>query len=130
VIFLVGLDLIYRVPVTANSIIGILKIRSYGAKREAIEKTQMQLIDMTFARMGISPVSKKSLTPLPKKRFWTTKLYNLSDDLTKKPADIMRNIVPGNPGKTYPAIPNVKNTNPRNIRMSFFILLSILFIYM
>ena len=116
-------------PVIANNIIGILKIRSYGAKSEAIEKIHIQLMDMTFALIGISPVSKKSLTPLPKKRFWTTKLYSLSEDLTKKPADIMRNIVPGNPGKIYPAIPNTKNISPRKTRMSFFILLNMLLIY-
>ena len=49
--------------------------------------------------------------------------------IDEKDADKIRNIVPGNPGKIYPAIPNTKNINPRKTRMSFFILLNMLLIY-
>ncbi len=89
-----------------------------------VEKIQIEDIEITFALRGISPVSRNSLIRLPKNLFWTTKLYSLSDDLTKKLAARMSQIVPGSPGTKYPIIPSVRNTKPNEIKMNFFSLAS------
>lgn len=89
-----------------------------------VEKIQIEDIEITFALRGISPVSRNSLIRLPNNLFWTTKLYNLSDDLTKKLAARISQIVPGSPGTKYPIIPNVRNIRPNEIRMNFFSLAS------
>ena len=95
----------------------------YGAKRiDTVEKNQIDIRDTRLALSGIAPVSKKSLTCLPKRRFCTTKLYRRSDDLTKNVADSINQMVPGNPGKKYPNIPSAKNIKPNVIKSNLLIL--------
>ena len=89
-----------------------------------VEKIQIEDIEITFALRGISPVSRNSLIRLPNNLFWTTKLYSLSDDLTKKLAARISQIVPGSPGTKYPIMPNVRNIRPNEIKMNFFSLAS------
>tara|TARA_Y100000758_G_C16057074_1_gene423498 strand:+ start:491 stop:871 length:381 start_codon:yes stop_codon:yes gene_type:complete len=116
----VGLENIYIVPVRANNPTGILKSKPYGASTmEKIEKNHIESIDIVFARNDIAPVFKKSFTWRPNKRLFMTKLYRRSDDFTKNVAAKISQIVPGNPGITYPIMPNPKQMSPTVTNNSF-----------
>jgi hypothetical protein len=73
--FLVGLDVIYIVPTMASIKTIPLKSQVYGAKNiEMSENVHTETNDITFARSGIVPVSRKLPTWRPNKRLLTTNL--------------------------------------------------------
>jgi len=113
----------YIVPTMASEATGTSKNIPYGAKSiDVAEKNQIDIKDRRLALIGMAPVSKNSLTCLPKRRFCTTKLYKRSEDLTNNVADSINHIVPGNPGKKYPNIPKAKNRSPKVIKSILLIL--------
>jgi hypothetical protein len=77
------------------------------------EKNHMQLIEMNLALLGIAPVSINCFICLPKSLCSVTQRYIFSFDRMKQTAERIRNIVPGNMGRKYPAIPIPRNKNPK-----------------
>ena len=89
----------------------------YGAKiSDAMVKPHININDRYFDFIGIFPVSRNSRVCRPKNLFLVTKEYSRSDERTKKVAEIMSQMVPGNPGRKYPIIPSAKNINPSPIK--------------
>ena len=113
--------MIYIVPTMASIKTGPLKIQVYGVRKiEMSENVHTEATDIIFALSGIAPVSRKSPTWRPNRRFLTTKLWSRSDDLTKSAAAIMSQIVPGMPGSTYPTMPNPRKISPKAINSNRF----------
>ena len=99
----VGLDRMYHVPTIARDITMPLNSQLYGVSGQNTDialKIQMQLTEINFALIGIPPVSKNLLTGFPNIRCSVTHRYIRSLDLTKQPAERIKKIVPGRPGKT------------------------------
>ena len=106
-------------PASASINITTSNIHPYGAHIiDIVENTQIELKDRIFALNGITPVSRYSRSCLPNRRFCVTKAYNFGDDLTNSPAEMIKKIVPGSPGRIYPAIPIARNTSPNNTKIN------------